>query len=570
MAGFVRAWAQALQATRYVPATRAERYELLNGLAERLAAGLIAEPFDPAVGYRIGVDLVAADYALPESLGATVGLINTRLLDDLGLIGSLFRSRLTELVAALVTGFARAARDATLEAQDAVRLATLTTRDEAERAIRAAEAHFRRRALHDPLTNLPNRLLFQQRLAELLATPPSGTLIGVCCVDLDGFQRVNDSLGHQVGDRLLRAVAARLRALAREGHHLLARLDGDEFALLVETPSGAERAAKLADRVVAALAEPFQINGHELPVTASAGVVERPAQGADPTEMLRAANIALHWAKRAGGDQWTLFDEERSTRDVFRYRLSAAMPGGLSRGEFTLAYQPLVNLADGALVGVEALARWRHPHLGLLGAEQFIALAEDTGLIVPLGLRLLEQACRQAVWWRRAGVSIPVISVNLAVRQIHQPGLVATVAEVLDRTGLPASALQLEITESAVIETDRDTLHTLHGLADLGVRLVIDDFGTGYANLATLHVLPVHGLKLAAAFVQSVGRHQPDRRDAFLSAVVSLGLTLGLTVTAEGIETEEQAKLLRAVGCEIGQGWYFGRPCSPRRFLPDR
>ncbi len=569
-AGFVRAWAQALHATRYVPMTRDERYELLAGFTARLAAGLLVDPFDAAVGYRIGVDLVEAEYALPESLGATVGLINSRLLDDLELTDDVARSRLADLVAMLVTGFARASRDATLEAQDAVRMAAFAARDQAERALREAEASFRERALHDQLTGLPNRLWFQQRLHDLLAAPPPQTLVGVCCVDLDGFQRVNDSLGHQVGDRLLIAVAGRLRELAVAGDHLLARLDGDEFALLVESPTTADRAAKLADRVVAVLAEPFQIEGHELPVSASAGVVEVPARGADPTELLRAANIALHWAKAAGGDQWVLFDEGRSARDVARYRLSAAMPGALARGEFTLVYQRLVDLTDGALVGVEALARWRHPSLGMLGADQFIALAEDTGLIVPLGLRLLEQACRQGVRWLASGAAVPLVSVNLAVRQIRQHGLAGTVAEVLDRTGLPPHALQLEITESAVIDTDQHTLRTLHGLADLGVRLVIDDFGTGYANLANLHALPVHGLKLAASFVQSIEEHQPDRQYAFLSAVVALGHTLGLTITAEGIETQTQAELLRDVGCQIGQGWYFGRPGWARQFRAGR
>jgi diguanylate cyclase (GGDEF)-like protein len=503
-------------------------------------------------------------------LGATVRLINARLLDDLELTDERSRSRLPELVAKLVTGFARASRDATLEAQDAVRMAAFAAREQAERALREAEAAFREQALHDQLTGLPNRLLFQQRLNDLLATAAPGTVVGVCGVDLDGFQRVNDSLGHQVGDQLLIAVAGRLRELAGDGEHLLARLDGDEFALLVVSPTAADRAAKVADQVVAALTEPFQIEGHELPITASAGVVEKPARDADPTELLRAANIALHWAKAGGGDQWVLFDEERSTGDVARYRLSAAMPGGLARGEFTLVYQPLVDLTDGALVAVEALARWRHPLLGMLGADQFIALAEDTGLIVPLGLRLLEQACRQQVRWLASGTPIPLVSVNLAVRQIRQPGLVGIIAEVLDRTGLPPHALQLEITESAVIGTDQHTLRTLRGLADLGVQLVIDDFGTGYANLANLHALPVHGLKLAASFVQSVDEHRPVRRYDFLTAVVGLGRTLGLTVTAEGIETQAQAELLREVGCQIGQGWYFGRPRWPRQFRPER
>lgn len=538
---FVKAWAQELHATRYVPMTREERYELLTGLAGRLTVGLVSEPFNPAIGYWVGVDLVAAEYALPESLGRTVSVLNSRLLADLGLHGDTARARLADLVAALVTGFARASRDATLEAQDAVRQAAFAAFEDAERTLR-------HRALHDALTGLPNRVAFQQRLREIVGDPAPGALVGVCSVDLDGFWRVNDSLGHAMGDRLLVAVADRLGDLAREGEHLLARLDGDEFALLVEGRAGVDRAAKLADRVVAVLAAPFRIDGHELPISASTGVVEVPAADADPAELIRAADIALHWAKAAGGNQWTRYERERAEHDVHRYRLSAEMPAALSRGEFCLAYQPLVTLNDGAVVGVEALARWRHPRLGLLGADQFIALAEDTGLIVPLGLRLLEQACVDA---RRTPGTF--VSVNLATRQIRQPGLVAAVTAILDRTGLPARSLQLEITESAVIDTDQQTVDTLRGLADLGARLVIDDFGTGYANLASLPVLPVHGLKLAAGFVHG-------RRDGFLRAVVGLGHTLGLTVTVEGIESADDAALARDIGCELGQGWYFGRP----------
>jgi diguanylate cyclase (GGDEF)-like protein len=541
LAVFVRAWAQELHATRYVPMTREERHDLLTGLAGRLAVGLVSEPFNPAIGYWVGADLVAAEYAVPESLGRTVSVVNARLLTDLGLTGDAARARLADLVAELVTGFARASRDATLEAQDSVRQAAFAAREEAERTLR-------HRALHDALTGLPNRVAFHQRLQEIVGDPATGALVGVCCVDLDGFWRVNDSLGHAVGDRLLVAAADRLRDLAREGGHLLARLDGDEFALLVEGRTGVDRAAKLADRVVAVLAAPFRIDGHELPISASTGVVEVPAADADPAELVRAADIALHWAKAAGGNQWTRYEPERADRDVQRYRLSAEMPAALSRGEFCLAYQPLVDLADGAVVGVEALARWRHPRLGLLGADQFIALAEDTGLIVPLGLRLLEQACADA---RRAPDLF--VSVNLATRQIRQPGLVAAVAAILDRTGLPARSLQLEITESAVIDTDHATLDTLRGLAELGMRLVIDDFGTGYANLASLPVLPVHGLKLAARFVHAGS-------DVFLRGVVALGHTLGLTVTAEGVESAREASLVREIGCELGQGWHFGYP----------
>jgi EAL domain-containing protein (putative c-di-GMP-specific phosphodiesterase class I) len=282
--------------------------------------------------------------------------------------------------------------------------------------------------------------------------------------------------------------------------------------------------------------------------------------------MMRAADITLYWAKSNGKGRWALFDPERNKREVDRYALSAAMPAALDRHEFTLHYQPLVDLVSGRIRGVEALARWHHPGLGLLTPHRFIDLAEDSGLIVPLGSRLLEQASLQAVRWHGLDPAAPFVSVNLSVRQIRHPGLVADVVEVLERSGLPPQRLQLEITESAAMGTDDDTVHTVHALADLGVRLAIDDFGTGYSNLTYLRTLPVHGLKLAGSFMRGACPATTDATDeAILTAVVSLGHTLGLTVTAEGVETADQAHQLRSIGCDIGQGWHFGRPQPSHR-----
>jgi diguanylate cyclase (GGDEF)-like protein len=557
ISGFVRAWTQALHATRFVPMPPDERHGLLHRLAGRLADALVAGDFDPTVGYHVGVDLVRAEYALPECLGQTVAVINGRMLDDLGLAGDgTARARLAALVGALATGFARAAHDATLDGQEAVRLAALVARDEAEQALRANEVLFREAALHDPLTGLANKLLLMRRLAEALAAAPAGGRLGLCRLDLNGFQTINDSLGYGAGDRVLLAVAQRLAGLAAEGGHLVARLDGDQFALLVAETESAEDVTKLAARALDVIAEPVPVDGNELPLSGVAGVVELAAAGADPVETVRAAEIALRWSKVDGRAGWSLFERGRSARDVARYRMSADMPGAMHRGEFTLVYQPLVALANGRLVGVEALARWHHPELGLLGPDRFIGLAEDTGLIVPLGMRLLEAACRQAGQWQA-----PLyVSVNLAVRQIHQPGLVANVAEVLDRTGLRPDRLQLEITESAAIGRDDETLEVLRGLADLGARMVIDDFGTGYSNLNSLYLWPLHGIKLAAPFVRRLGSDRTADHDALLGAVVSFAHGLGLGVTAEGVETAEQADRLRVLGCETGQGWHLGRP----------
>jgi diguanylate cyclase (GGDEF)-like protein len=565
MAEFARAWARALAGTSYVPMARAERHQFLRNLVERLAAALMAEPFAVKPGYEVGTALVTADFAAPEALGRTIEVIEDRLLSDLGLAGECARRRLASLAGALASGYSWALHDRTLDEQEAIRCAALMARDQAEQALRASEARFRHAALHDPLTGLPNRALFAGRLAEIFAVPEPGARLGVCFVDLDAFKAVNDRLGHRVGDELLIAVAVRMADVASEFGHLVARLGGDEFVVLIENTAEADDAIKVADRVMAVLGEPYHIDGHDLPISASIGIVERPVAGTDPTDVMRAADITLHWAKADGKARWRVFDPDRNAREVARYTLAAAMPAALDRGEFTLVYQPIVALADGSLRGVEALARWCHPVLGTLTPDRFIDLAEDSGLIVRLGMRLLEQACEHAACWRQLSPHAPYVSVNLAVRQIRHTGLVADITAVLDQTALPPDRLQLEITESAVMDHDSDTLATLHELASLGVRVVIDDFGTGYSNLAYLRALPVHGLKLAGPFVRGLraGSASGSTDEAILATLVSLGHTLGLVVTAEGVETSGQVEALRAIGCDTAQGWHLGRPTPP-------
>lgn len=552
---FVRAWSQALRGAGFNPMTPTERQAVLTELAERLAEVAVAERFDPAAADRLGADLVAAGFFAPQVLGRTITVVHTRFADDFG--GR--PQRLPELMEALSTGFVRAVHDRALDAQEAVRSAALAAQARAEDALRASEAQFRQLATHDSLTGLPNQRLLTERLAGALRFADPGERLGVCCLGLDGFSSVNDSLGHRIGDRLLVAVAERLRTLTRQSGHLVARLHGDQFAILIESTTCQEDAIKVADRALAALATPFQIDDYELPLTASAGLEERPAAGAEPTELLRAAQIALHWAKAEARGRWRRFHPGRSDLDAERYRLSAAMPAALRRGEFVLNYQPLVRLRDARLVGFEALARWRHPEHGLLTADRFIGLAEDTGLIVPLGEHLLAQACRQAATWRSPGEP-PFVSVNLAVRQLRDPGLPGRVSEALDRSGLPAHRLQLEITEHAMIGTEAEAMGALARLVRIGAGIVVDDFGTGYSNLAYLAGLPLHGVKLDAAFArQSAAGAEPGE---FLASIVRLGHTAGLVVTGEGIEDATAARRLRAAGCDIGQGYFLGRPVS--------
>ncbi len=445
---------------------------------------------------------------------------------------------------------------------------------------RDLQARLRHLQMHDPVTRLPNRALFFERLSAALEASSyehgGGTgRIGLCYLDLDGFKAVNDTLGHRVGDRLLTAVAARLTQCAdqsgygRTGGHLVARLGGDEFALLVEDSTGTEQLADLARSVLAAVQEPFDLAGQRLSVSASIGVVERATDGTSATGLMQAADTTLYWAKADGKARWTLFDPERNAHRMTRQALSSTLRPAVERGEFALEYQPLVDLESGALRGVEALVRWRHPQFGTLTPNRFIGIAEEDGSIVQLGQWVLRTACRQARRWQIEQPSdTPVfVSVNVAVRQVWDSDLVGDVAEILAETGLAPQLLQLELTESAVMGSAGRPLQALQALSDMGVRIAIDDFGTGYSNLAYLSRLPVSVLKLDGSFVRGFryddGTHPNPADETIVEALVQLAHRLGLTVTAECVETAGQAARLRRVGCDTGQGWLYSRAVAP-------
>jgi diguanylate cyclase (GGDEF)-like protein/PAS domain S-box-containing protein len=437
------------------------------------------------------------------------------------------------------------------------------------------QERLRHQATHDPLTGLPNRALFLERLTAAMRHREPGGRIALCYMDLDGFKVINDSLGHHVGDDLLVAVAERFGASVCGDDHLVARMGGDEFVILIPESTGTEQAIDLADRALDTLSEPVRISGHELSVSASIGIVERAVEGQTPAELMRDADVTLYWAKAEGKGRWALFDPARNATEVARLRLSAVMPAALEREEFYVEYQPLVGLREFGVVGVEALARWWHPGLGRLGPDRFIGLAEETGLIVPLGRWVLRRACEQARQWQdEFGEAAPFVSVNLAVRQSRDPNLVSDVATILEETGLDPVRLQLELTESAVMGTGDESLEALRTLSRMGVRIAIDDFGTGYSNLAYLRRLPVHELKIAGSFME--GLREADRADPvdarIVGTLVDLAHALGLTVTAEGVETHAQARRMADIGCEAGQGYFFARPCSPERiraFIAD-
>ncbi|WP_437113857.1 putative bifunctional diguanylate cyclase/phosphodiesterase [Streptomyces roseoverticillatus] len=432
------------------------------------------------------------------------------------------------------------------------------------RDLRARLRHLR---MHDPVTRLPNRSLFFERLTTALATASAaegGTgRIGVCYLDLDGFKAINDTLGHRAGDRLLSAVARRLSECAAPGGHLVARLGGDEFALLVEDSAGTEQLVELAACVQDRLQRPFEVAGQRLSVSASIGVVERPAAGTHATELMQAADTTLYWAKADGKARWTLFDPERNAHRMTRQALSSTLRPAVERGEFVLQYQPLVGLVDGVVRGVEALVRWRHPQFGMLPPNRFIGLAEETGAIVPLGRWVLRTACRQARHWQLEHPAEPiVVSVNVAVRQVWDSDLVSDVAAILAETGLPPRLLQLELTESAVMGSAGRPLQQLRQLSDMGVAIAIDDFGTGYSNLAYLSRLPVSTLKLDGSFVRGFRAEEPPNPadETIVEALVQLAHRLGITVTAECVESAEQAERLGRIGCDTGQGWFYSRP----------
>jgi len=418
----------------------------------------------------------------------------------------------------------------------------------------------------DQLTRLPGQALIEQWLHRAYGTQ-GVTRVGICALDIDGFQAVNDALGDDVGDRLLLGIVGRLQLAA--GDSLVARTGSDEFVVLMADPENVADVSRFADRLQVALATPFAIAGHAVAVTVSIGIAEGTTARTCRDEMLRAAEVARSWAKAMGGGRRVVFDHHRDAGEAARFALIRGLRGGIGRDEFRLDYQPLVRLSDGVLTGVEALVRWQHPEQGLIGPGRFIELAEYSGAIVPLGRWVLETACeRAATWWRELGPRSPYVSVNVSPVQLAESGWLREVTAVLDATGLPPDKLQLEITEQAVLGDDAAILDALAALRDAGVRLALDDFGTGYSSLAWLRRLPVHALKIDGSFVDGL-RHAPvDPVDAsIVRALIDMAHALGLEVTAEWVETLEQAERLGAMGRESGQGRWFG-DAGPGEWVP--
>jgi diguanylate cyclase (GGDEF)-like protein len=433
-------------------------------------------------------------------------------------------------------------------------------RDVSER--KKFEVQLARQALHDRLTALPNRVLMRDRLENALArTLRHRSTVALLILDVDRFKVVNDSLGHEGGDLLLVAVAERLAKLLRPGD-TLARMGGDEFALLCEDVSGRDEASETAARVVAAMDAPFHVQATDVALTVSVGVAVASGNAIVADLLLRDADVAMYRAKQRGRDRYEVFDEAMRSQAVDRLSVENDLRRAIRQGQLRLVYQPIVHIDTGRIAGFEALVRWQHPERGLLSPADFIPPAEETGLIVPLGQCVLGEACLQAAaWQRRRGPDQPLrMSVNVSAKQLQHPGWAAEVAGTLADTGLEPSYLVLELTESVLMEDPEATSARLEELRRLGVRIAIDDFGTGYSSLGYLRRLPVDVLKIDKSFIDGValGPHE----SALARAVVKLARTLGLDAVAEGVSDRRQLAELRRLRCPYGQGYHFARPQS--------
>ncbi len=429
------------------------------------------------------------------------------------------------------------------------------------------EDQLRHQASHDPLTDLPNRNLFLDRLQQVLVRRWNDTaLVAVLFVDLDGFKDVNDSLGHGAGDGLLCEVATRMRSCLR-AEDTLARIGGDEFTVLCPGLASEPQAVQVAERLAEALAAPLFLDGHETYVTASIGIAVAGPRGYVPEELLRDADAAMYQAKDRGRGQIQVFTAALHVRAQSRLQTAAALRRAVAGEQLRVVYQPVVSLRDGAIKGIEALVRWEHPERGLLGPDDFIEVAEDTGLIVGVGQWVLEQACRQLAAWNAAVANLDVnIAVNMSARQLAEPDLPQRVAETIDACGIDPRRLVLEITESALMRDVTAAAMVLHALKQLGVVLAIDDFGTGFSSLNYLKRFPVDVLKIDRSFVNGLGADPED--SAIVAAIRALGGALGLDIVAEGVETELQAAKLLELDCMYAQGYLFSRPVAAEALLP--
>ncbi len=415
------------------------------------------------------------------------------------------------------------------------------------------------RAYYDPLTRLPNRALFMSRLGTALSRSRSGNRIAVLFVDLDHFKRINDSLGHEVGDRLLVEASRRLQAAAN-ADCILARLGGDEFVVLVDTEEVTTAVLELGDRIMRLMDQPVSLNGRDLFVSASVGVAVCRDPKLVPSELMRQADIALYQAKAEGRSRCVAYDASREQVTAEHVELQSQLHRAIDRDELVVYYQPEIDLATGAIVGMEALIRWDHPHHGVLSPGDFLAMAEESGEILRIGEWVLQRACEDTAQMIARGLGSLVVSVNVSAREFRDPELLDRIPKTLASSGLSANNLKIEVTESTLMVDLPNTADILNRFRSLGIGIAIDDFGTGYSSLAYLRELPFNTLKIDRSFVSMIGHDEKTR--GIIDAVIRMSKALGMTVVAEGIEEGYQINLLENMGCDRGQGYYYSPPVT--------
>ena len=431
-------------------------------------------------------------------------------------------------------------------------------------SLKIANDELKRLALHDPLTKLPNRLLLEDRIEQAVAQATRGKMnCAVLFVDLDRFKLVNDSLGHFVGDELLREVAARLQTVVR-GEDTLSRLGGDEFVLLLREVASLDDATSVAHKILEALREPLRVHGQELFVTPSIGVAIFPLHGDTPQTLITRADAAMYNAKQAGRNNFQVFAADMATFFPERLMLENDLRRAVDRRELELHYQPKVNIEDGMIVGMEALLRWRHPKRGLIPPQDFVSLAEETGLIIPIGQWVIEEACAQNKAWQDAGLQRLRVAVNISGVQFRQRELLDTIANALAKSGLEPQSLEIEITESVVMQNASEAIVMLEKLSRMGVHVSIDDFGTGYSSLSYLKRFPIDKLKIDRSFIRDISSDMDDA--AIVRATIGLAHNLRLRVIAEGVETADQLHFLRSLGCDEYQGFLKSQPLTAPEF----
>jgi diguanylate cyclase (GGDEF)-like protein/PAS domain S-box-containing protein len=428
--------------------------------------------------------------------------------------------------------------------------------------LKEAERQLRHQAFHDALTGLPNRVLFMEHLSMSMkrGRRREEYLFAVLYLDIDRFKLVNDGLGHGIGDKLLVAFSRKLRAQLRD-IDILARLGGDEFVILLEDIDNSDYAMRVADRLQEALRVPFEIEGHIVFAPASFGIVVHTKDYERPEEIIRDADVAMYHAKEQGRASFKVFDRKLHEKALKNLQLETDLRRAIDKHEFEVHYQPIVALERGNIIGLEALIRWLHPQQGLIYPDAFIPMAEDTGLILPIGRWVLQQACSDLRRWQdQLGGNMPLfISVNISSKQFLRPTIVSDIQEILNRTGLRPEQLKLEITETALMDDAEETIRIVRRLRDFGIQIVIDDFGTGYSSMSYLQRLPIDTLKVDRTFISLI-KDQPDENRSIVETIISLARRLDLNVVAEGVETAEQQSVLSAMNCQHAQGFLFSRP----------